>query len=41
MTSPAEFEAALCQLECNPPETHLVNDNVREERWTLTSLWKE
>ena len=38
MTSPAEFEAALCQLENDPPEIRLLNDNIREERWAHFSL---
>ena len=32
MTSPAEFEAALCQLENDPPEIRHFNDNIKEER---------
>ena len=38
MTSPAEFETVLCQLENDPPEIRLSNDNIWEERWTHFSL---
>ena len=38
MTSPAEFEAALSQLETSPPEIQVINENIREERWTHFSL---
>ena len=38
MTSAAEFEAALCQLEEDPPDIRAYNDNIREERWTHFSL---
>ena len=38
VTSPLEYEAALCQLEQKPPEIRLLNDNIREERWTRFSL---
>ena len=38
MTSPAEYEASLCQLEQDPPEIRLYNDNLREEGWTHFSL---
>ena len=34
MTSAAEFEAALCLLEEDPPDIRLYNTNIREERWT-------
>ena len=34
MTSAAEYEAALCQLEEDPPDIRLYNVNIREERWT-------
>ena len=34
MTSAAEFEAALCQLEDDPPDIRQYNVNIREERWT-------
>ena len=33
-----EYEAALRQLEQYPPEIRLLNDNIREERWTQFSL---
>ena len=39
MTSAAEFEAALCQLEDDPPDIRQYNVNIREERWTHFS-WK-
>ena len=38
MTSAAEFEAALCQLEVDPPDIREYNVNIREERWTHFSL---
>ena len=38
MTSPAEYEAALCQLEDDPPDIRQYNANIREERWTNFSL---
>ena len=38
MTSAAEFEAALCQLEDEPPDIREYNANIREERWTHFSL---
>ena len=38
MTSPAEYEAALCQLEQDPPDIRQLNANIREERWTRFSL---
>ena len=38
MTSAAEFEAALCQLEEDPPDIRHYNANIREERWTHFSL---
>ena len=38
MTSAAEFEAALCQLEVDPPVIREYNANIREERWTHFSL---
>ena len=38
MTSPAEYEAALCQLEENPPDIRQFNVNLREEQWTHFSL---
>ena len=38
MTSPAEYEAALRQLEQDPPEIHQYNANIREERCTHFSL---
>ena len=34
MTSASEFEAALCQLEDDPPDIREYNANIREERWT-------
>ena len=37
-TSPAEYEAALCQLEDDPPDIRQYNLNIREERWTNFSL---
>ena len=38
MTSAAEYEAALCQLEDEPPDIRQYNVNIREERWTNFSL---
>ena len=38
MTSAAEYEAALCQLEENPPHIRQYNVNIKEERWTNFSL---
>ena len=38
MTSAAEFEAALRQLEDDPPDIREYNANIREERWTHFSL---
>ena len=38
MTSPAEYEVALCQLEEDLPDIRQHNDNIREERWTNFSL---
>ena len=38
MTSPAEYEAALCQLEEDPPDIRQFNANILEERWTHFSL---
>ena len=38
MTSAAEFEAALCLLEDDPPDIRSYNANIREERWTHFSL---
>ena len=38
ITSPAEYEAALCQLEEYSPDICPYNDNIREERWTYFSL---
>ena len=38
MTSPAEYEAALCQLEDDDPEIRQYSANIREERWTHFSL---
>ena len=38
MTSASEFEAALCQLEDDPPDIREYNANIREERWTHFSL---
>ena len=38
MTSPAEYEAALRQMEESPPDVRQYNDNIREERWTPFSL---
>ena len=38
MTSASEFEAALCQLEDDPPDIREYNTNIREERWTHFSL---
>ena len=34
MISPAKYEAALCQIEQDPPDIRKHNDNIREERWT-------
>ena len=38
VTSPAEYEAALCQLEDDPPAIRQYNVNIGEERWTNFSL---
>ena len=38
MTSAAEYEAALVQLEEDPPDIRQHNVNIREERWTNFSL---
>ena len=38
MTSPAEYEAAFCQLDNDPPDIRQYNVNTREERWTNFSL---
>ena len=38
VTSLAEYEAALCQLDKDPPDIRQCNDNIREERWTHFSL---
>ena len=38
MTSPAECEAALRQLEQDPPDIRQLNANIREERRTHFSL---
>ena len=38
MTYAAEYEAALCQLEDDPPDIRQYNVNIREERWTNFSL---
>ena len=38
MTSAVEYEAALCQLEEDPPDIRQYNVNIREERWTNFSL---
>ena len=38
MTSAAEYEAALAQLEEDPPDIRQYNANIREERWTNFSL---
>ena len=38
MTSAAEYEAALVQLEEDPPDIRHYNVNIREERWTNFSL---
>ena len=38
MTSAAEYEAALVQLEEDPPDIRQYNVNIREERWTNNSL---
>ena len=38
MISAAEYEAALCQLEDDPPDFRQYNVNIREERWTNFSL---
>ena len=34
MTSAAEYEAALVQLEEEEPDIRQYNVNIREERWT-------
>ena len=34
VTSPTEYEAALCQLEDYPPDIRQYSDNMRKERWT-------
>ena len=38
VTSPAEYEAALYQLEEYPLDIRQYNDNIREKRWTHFSL---
>ena len=38
MTSAVEYEAALCQLEEDPPDIRQYNVNIKEERWTNFSL---
>ena len=38
MTSAAEYETALVQLEEEPPDIRHYNANIREERWTNFSL---
>ena len=38
MTSAADYEAALVQLEEDPPDIRQYNVNIREERWTNFSL---
>ena len=38
MTSAAEYEAALCQLEDDPPDIRQYNVNIRKERWTNFSF---
>ena len=38
MTSAAEYEASLVQLEEDPPDIRQYNANIREERWTNFSL---
>ena len=38
MTSAAEYEAGLCQLEEDPPDIRQFNANIPEERWTHLSL---
>ena len=38
MTSAAEYEATLCQLEDDPPDIRQYNANIKEERWTNFSL---
>ena len=38
MTSLAEYEAALCQLEEDCPDIRQHNANIREEGWTHFSL---
>ena len=38
MASPAEYEAALCQLEEDPPDIRQYNANIRKERWSHFSL---
>ena len=37
-TSPAEYEAALCQIEQDHPDIRQYIVNIREERWTHFSL---
>ena len=39
MTSAAEYEAALVQLEEDPPDIRQYNVNIRE-KGGLTSHWK-
>ena len=39
MTSPAEYEAALCWIEDDPPDIRQYHENsICEERWTHFSL---
>ena len=38
MTHALEYEAALTQLEEEPPDIKHYNANIREERWTSFSL---
>ena len=38
MTSAAEYEAALAQLEEDPPDIRQYNVNIKEETWTNFSL---
>ena len=38
ITSPADYEATLCQIEHDPPDIRQYYDNTREERWTHFSL---
>ena len=38
MTSAAEYEASLVQLEEDPPDIRQYNADIREERWTDFSL---